>query len=339
MKAPSKRVLRFLPLLLLIPVLLIGWQLLTKPGAESDTSQVGPAGAKTGNTNQDDPSSHAPNPTTSDIKTASSSEPVRNVSPTLGLAELTKLFEQDVIEDARRQANIAAKRLRWLDMKKAGTTKWGSDKWMKEPDYYKQLQTPQLAQECFSRAIFGFAMTVYDDPMLGYSSLEIFHNGFAELFKREDMWKGILHVYDYLSLKLNPNSDLRTIVTVSNHFDAFARMYRIPAFKEQVKGRELIFLAANLQVLKRYRQYLEDYDPVALGTKGSPGFFGEPCSVARVALMLAKQVAPQKYAAIEPELKSVRWTKEQKVEDLKSFINLVIEGLDGIVSNQSERLE
>jgi len=252
---------------------------------------------------------------------------------------MTEFFEQDIFEDAQRQANIAEKRLRWLDMKKRGVTKWGSDRWMKEPSYYKELETPELAEECFSRATFGFEMTIYDDPMLGYCSLEVFHNGFAELFKREDMWKGILHVYDFLSLKLNPKSDLRTIVRVSNHFNAFERMYRIPSFKEQVKGREAIFLEANLQVLKRYRQYLEDYDPITLGTKGSPGFFREPCTVARVALMLAKQVAPHRYAGIEPALRSVRWTKEQKVEDLKSYINLVIEGLDGIVSNELERVE
>ncbi len=55
--------------------------------------------------------------------------------------------------------------------------------------------------------------------------------------------------------------------------------------------------------------------------------------------MLAKQVAPDKYAAIEPALKRVRWPKEQRVEDLKSYINLVLEGLDGISGNESERIE
>lgn len=303
------------------------------------TYTVEQVNAKTSNNKEDNSSSEAIHATTSDKKPATSSEPIRNVSPTLGLGKMSEYFEQDIIEDAQREASIAAKRLRWLEIKKKGGTKWGSDKWMKEPGYYKELETPELAEECFSRFIFGFEMTIYDDPMYGYCRLEIFHNGFAELFKREDMWKGILHAYDFLSLKLNPKSDLVTIVGVSNDLDAFQRMYRIPSFKEQVKGREAIFLEANLQVLKRYRQYLEDYDPITLGTKGSPGFFGEPCSVARVALMLAKQVAPQRYAGIEPALKSVRWTKGQKVEDLKSYINLVIEGLDGTVSNELERVE
>lgn len=113
----------------------------------------------------------------------------------------------------------------------------------------------------------------------------------------------------------------------------------MPKTQKSPRGRFPFDLPAGLQVLKRYSQYLEVYDPIALGTKGSPGFFGEPCSVARVALMLAKQVAPHRYAGIEPALRSVRWTKGQKVEDLKSYINLVIEGLDGIVSNELERVE
>ncbi len=128
------------------------------------------------------------------------------------------------------------KRLQWLEKKEGGMTKWGSDKWMKSPEYYQRLETPKLAEECFSDPLFGFEMTIYNDPMDGYLSLETFHNGFAELFRREDMWKGILHACDFLSSKINTDSDLRTIVRVSNNFMAFDLLYRLSPLKSRSRA-------------------------------------------------------------------------------------------------------
>jgi hypothetical protein len=48
-------------------------------------------------------------------------------------------------------------------------------------------------------------------------------------------------------------------------------------------------------------------------------------------LMLTKQVDPQRYNSIESEIKSVRWPEEQHVQDLKEFIKLVLDRLEGVV--------
>jgi len=47
--------------------------------------------------------------------------------------------------------------------------------------------------------------------------------------------------------------------------------------------------------------------------------------------MLTKQVDPQRYNSIEAEIKGVRWTEEQHVQDLKEFIKLVLDRLEGVV--------
>ena len=272
--------------------------------------------------------------TASNQKPASASDSsVTLVSPTYELAELIERFEKDCMS-AEQKANVAVARTEWLNLKESGHTRWGSENWMKDPDYYKGLNTSQLVDECFSRTIFANEMSIYNEAAFGFESLKIFHNGFAELFKREDLWEGILHLYEHLSAKLDPEADLIQIVSAASHLDELRKLYVLSPLREQVKGREAIFLGANLRVLKRFRWYLENYDPEKLGTGGSPGFFREPCSVARVALMLAKQVDPKRYAEIEPAVTSVRWTKEQKIEDLKRFINLVITNLEGFVSNE-----
>ena len=47
--------------------------------------------------------------------------------------------------------------------------------------------------------------------------------------------------------------------------------------------------------------------------------------------MLTKQVDPQRYNSIESEVKSVRWPEEQNIQDLKEFVRLVLDGLEGVV--------
>lgn len=219
-----------------------------------------------------------------------------------------------------------------LEMKKNGKTMWGSEKWMKAPEYYASLPTHKLAVECFAKPIFGFEMGIFDDNRYGFQRLRIMHNGFAELFGRDDMWKGILWVYDDMSSRIDPKNDLKTIVSTSNNFDAMGALYQLPALKKQVEGRKAIFLAANLRTVKRYRWYLDNYDPATLGT--DKPFFCEPCSVAKVALMLAEKVDPKRFAEVAPTIQSVRWPEEQDIEDVKKYLDLVIKSLDGIVSDE-----
>jgi hypothetical protein len=261
------------------------------------------------------------------------------VSPTLGLDDLIKAFEEDVIRTAERTAeetlDFQATIYKMRKSRDKGETKWGSEKWMKPPEYYRNLDTVKLVEDCFSRPIFALEMQIYENPIIGYHSLKIFHNGFTELFEREDLWRGLLHIYDVLSAKISAESDLSTIMSASDHLRAIEKLYMTSPFREQVKGREKEFLVANLKVLQRYKKYLEEYDYQKLGTEeGSAGVFGEPCSVARVALMLAKQVNPSQYARIEPAITNVRWPMQQRIEDLKSFIDLVTTSLEGFVTEE-----
>jgi hypothetical protein len=257
-----------------------------------------------------------------------------------GIASLMVIPSVDALADATAgpgknpclDAELAKQEKALLEMKKNGKTMWGSERWMKTPEYYASLPTPELATECFARPTFGFEMTIFDENRFGFQRLRIMHDGFAELFDREDMWKGILAAYDHMSSKIDPGNDLRTIVSTSNNFNAMGALYQWPAFKKQVEGREAIFLAANLRSVKRYRWYLDTYDPEKLGT--DTPFFREPCSVARVALVLAERVDPKRYARIAPAIQSVRWPKEQDIEDVKKYLDLVIKSLCGLAPDE-----
>ena len=252
------------------------------------------------------------------------------VNPTIKLDDLIMSFEEEVIRESEKELGFALSIKKIENSKKRGDTLWKSEEWMKDIDYYNSLSTSELAEECFSKPIFAYELGIFDDPRIGFERLRTFHNGFQVLFQRNDMWEGIIHTYEYLSSQLNKESDLKTNIRISGNLYALEKLYSFPEFKEQIKGREKIFLAANIKVLKQFSWYIENYDPIKLGND-TPGFFGEPCSVARVALILTKQVDPQRYNSIESKIKDVRWSKEQNIQDVKDFIELVLVSIEGVV--------
>jgi hypothetical protein len=272
--------------------------------------------------------------------TPSPPEPARNVSPTLELEGLIIKFEKGI--DPERQSVYASVRQSCLEDKKKGKEKdnsaWNSA-WMKEPDYYANLDTPELAVECFTMpdpGRFGRELQLRIDPIYGVIRYEVFHNGFAEWFKREDMWKGMLAVNEYLSSQIEwTQAEYNPQVShVSDTFDQIGTLYVIPPLRKQITGREGIFLASCLRVVEKYRKYMEN--SIRAGDD-SLDFFCEPLEVAQLTMLLARQVDLQRYAEIETAITSVRFLDEQNDRDLLSFLTLVVDSLDGFVTDQDNR--
>jgi hypothetical protein len=123
----------------------------------------------------------------------------------------------------------------WREYRRVGKTMWGSEKWMKEPKYYQGLKTPELARECFRDSVFATEILKYREPQFGLVCHKVMHDGFAELLGRDDLWRGIIGVYEHLGGELTADADLKTVVRVSLTFEALTALYRDPAFKKQVK--------------------------------------------------------------------------------------------------------
>ena len=252
----------------------------------------------------------------------------KTVDPLSGPPDLITRYEKAQPSEADIKVRLSQAISDWTAAKQAGGgPRWARVHRFEPPEYYAALDTTALTDVCFEGALFGNVMTLYI-PESGLENLRIFHNGFAELLQRKDMWKGILQLYDKLGAKIDPQADLRQVVDASLQLDELRNLITLPPLREQVKGKEDQFLAAHVRVLQRFKRYLDTFQPRE-GLK-TPVFFREPCSVAQVALLLAKQVDPQGFDKIMPALSSVRWSQEQHTEDLRSYIDLVLESLNRI---------
>ena len=252
----------------------------------------------------------------------------RTVNPTYDLVELIKGYqEQRLSQESRKLHDLTIFIDKLLDKKEKGGTRWSSENWMKAPEYYQNLNTLALAEECFDLnllSIFGSEMGIYgNNPLHGYFSLKIFHNGFAELFEREDFYAGLVHAYEVISSHITTQDDYGTIIRASWDLGHMGKIYTNEFLKDKIKGHEKELFAANYNTLLRYKEYLDERAPQGVRL----GFFGEPTWVANVALMLARQLDPVKFALIEPEISEVRLSKQQIPMELKNYIDLVVERL------------
>jgi hypothetical protein len=253
------------------------------------------------------------------------------IEPLLQLPERIRRYEGAFPPEAARAELVAFEEL--LRKSRAeGRLPWGAEEWMKDESYYRELETTKLAEECFSRSIFMWELGLFDldvrvglvDPHKGWTRLKIMHNGFRELARREDMWKGILHIYDYLGARLLTAEDLITLVEAVGTLARLCDLYQIDEFKRQVKvpGREMLFLKANLKTLEQFRRCIDTSVPSKLGT--TLGFYCEPADIAQVTLLLLKQVDPEQFAEVAPRLQRVRWRREQKLEDVRDLVDMVL---------------
>jgi hypothetical protein len=246
----------------------------------------------------------------------------------ISLPALIDRYEAPLTNEADVKVRLAQTIADWTAAKQAGGgPRWARVHQFQPPAYYAALDTTALTDECFAGGLFGTVMSLYP-PEGGLENLRIFHNGFAELLQRPDMWKGILQLYDKLGAKIDPQAEPRQIVEASLQLDEMRKLYGLLPLKAQAKGKEDQLLAANVRVLQRYKHYLDTFKPRE--DWPTPGFFREPTSVAQVALLMAKQVDPQGFEKITPALSSFKWSQEQRTEDLKSYMDLVLESLSRI---------
>ena len=257
-------------------------------------------------------------------------EPYRRwESPTAELDELIRDYEGERKESPSEEVALAEARVRWMEVKAQGHRPWGSKDWMKERSHYESLDTIRLAEECFERLVLGMDLMAYDDLAQAFLHVEIFHEGYAELFQREDMWEGILHIQSISTSKLDPEAPMKDLGRLTHHFNSVNMLYVSPRFKRQVRGREKMFLDANMKTLKAFKSFLEVRQRKP---NESLAFWAIPVGVSQRALLLTKQINLEGFESIIGPIKAVRWeAAKQDRQDLIEFLGLVISSIEKAV--------
>jgi len=205
-----------------------------------------------------------------------------------GIEAFTAQASDEVIKELERIQALRRFEEQLRDSKRNGEIPWvTSDTWMKDPNYYAQLSTSDLAKECFTvpeSPIFGIEMSKYSDPKRGLLRLEIMHNGFSELLQRDDFAIGILSVYEVLNSRVVPGRERNDVMCAAWQLDSLTLLYNCSErFRSQIAGKEELLIELNISAIENFISYIEKSE------KEEVPIYGEPVTLVHYVLALMKE--------------------------------------------------
>jgi hypothetical protein len=217
-------------------------------------------------------------------------------------------------------------KMKMINRRRNGETLWGSEHWMKPVSTYQRMDTPSLVRECFSRSTLGHETAIFDDPLMGLIRLQVFHDGFQELFSRRDFWQGIMVYLDDVAKALKPDIAYDQLVMHSINLNGIVYLFEMDSFADQIAGHEQEYLDAHLRLIHAFISFIDHYNPPKTG--GSYGFYREPIVIASQAVALHNIIRPAGYSDIEPELTKIQPTGTQDIRKVRQFLQCVVQRIE-----------
>lgn len=166
----------------------------------------------------------------------------------------------------------------------------------KTDDEYHAMDTEKLAEEMLGGNFVRILLSCNDSRPEGQlRDLCGRLPGFAEFASRPDLWRGILHAYEYNAAKLSPGNDQMTLMDGSFALSHMGILFEMPEFQAQLKGREPLFFKAHLKLLRNLAELSRqrwEFPTVAVRAM-------------YLTLPLAERTDPATFAEIRPELAQI----------------------------------
>lgn len=193
-----------------------------------------------------------------------------------------------------------------------------------------KMATSELAKECFSSSVYCRELLI-SQPKHAFVKMEVFYPCYKELFNRDDLWKGVMEAYPFLSARLySKSSDTRTSIDALITLQELKYIFRLPKISEQIKGKELLFIRSHLDALKGIRLYM-DNDSIPFFSLTAP-----------VALLNQSVYFMRKLSPGAPEIDAIcnlKLRKKPRTGESKAFLDASISEIERFLRKNLEGSE
>lgn len=198
------------------------------------------------------------------------------------------------------------------------------------------MSTKELAEICFSSSIFARTQLLYDEPIYAISRLKVLYPCYDELFKRDDLWVGVINAYSLYSSNLNQEEDPNLIIDNIMGLDNISRIFRLPILQEQIENKEHLIIKAHLEALKGLRLYIENDENEAL--KSSTPFFNitTPITLVNFALAFMKKASTSNSVPSIDNISKLQLPKEPNMGETKNYIDSAISEIEKYLKSYQE---
>lgn len=199
-----------------------------------------------------------------------------------------------------------------------------------------KMATPELARVCFSTGLLARAQLIYDKPIYAFSRLKILYPCYEELFKRDDLWEGVLSAYSLYASHLDPKGEPNSVMDAFMGLDNLPRMFQLPKLQEQLEGRELLFVRAQLEAIKGIRSYIEGDANESLVS--STAFFSTttPFSIVNLTLAFMKRASVSRSASAIDTMSRMGLPQKPTMGQVKGYMDVSITEIERFLNSYQE---
>jgi hypothetical protein len=223
-----------------------------------------------------------------------------------------------------------------------------------------KLPTSKLAEACFSSSLLTRYLLIHNEPIYAFSSLKVIYPCYGELFERDDLWTGVLSAYSIYASNLylvnepdkiidpliglqtipsiyssNPNPANKTnkIIDSLIGLQTLPCIFHLPKMREQLKGRELLFVRAQLEALKGIRFYING-DPNEATVSSTPFFsMTAPVSLINYSLAFMKKASASQSASAINTISKLGISKKPTMGELKNYMDVCIAEIEQFLNS------
>jgi hypothetical protein len=199
-----------------------------------------------------------------------------------------------------------------------------------------KMPTLELSEACFSSSVFARELLLFDKPILSFSRLKILYPCYAELFERDDLWEGVLSAYSLYASHLGPESEPNETINSLMGLDNLPRIFQLPNMRKQLEGKELLFVHAQLESIKKIRSYIEgDTDDFLVS---STPFFSvtTPVSLVNLTLVFMQKVSVSQSASAIDTISELQLPKSPKMGQIKNYMDISITEIEQFLNSYQE---
>lgn len=196
-----------------------------------------------------------------------------------------------------------------------------------------KMSTLELSKVCFSSSIFARELMLHDRPIFGFSRLKILYPCYAELFERDDLWEGVLSAYSLYASSLDPKGEPNKAINAVMGLDNLPRIFQLPKMQKQLEGREILFVCAQLEAIKKIRSYIEGDADEALVS--STPFFSitTPISLVNLTMVFMQKVSLSQSASVIGDISELRLPKKPQMGQIKNYMDTSINGIEHFITS------
>lgn len=189
----------------------------------------------------------------------------------------------------------------------------------------RKLTTAKLAQVCFSTSLLTRHLLASSNrPVYVFAMLKIRYPCYGELFERDDLWKGVLDAYSLYAAALETKGDPNKVIDSIMGLNELPNVFQYNKMREQLNGKEIQFVRAQLEALKKIRSFIKDDKDDS--TVSSTPFFSvtAPMSLVNHSLVFMEKVSKDKSKPAIDNICKLRLRKTPKMKEVKNYIDISI---------------